>query len=162
MTYVALANSFCEYSGRPHPLDTPYPGPSVVAASVLATSGQAASVAAVTPMTVDDLIEQVKQETVETTVEPGVVSDVNLANVVYDIKTEVVMPTPAYDNDVEECAKSEGESDESIDKVPITAEQSSPGADVESSPIVASEASSPEQRGDPLAEMAWPPRVLES
>ena len=37
LAYVALANSFGEYIGRPHPLDTPYPGPGVSAAS-----GQAA------------------------------------------------------------------------------------------------------------------------
>ena len=135
---MALANSFGEFSGRPHPLDTPYPGPRAPVAS-----GQAASVAVAAPFAVDDLIEQVKGEAVETSVEPGYVSDVNVANVVYDIKTEVGTPTPAYDTDVDKCATSEGESNVSIDKVPITAEQSAPGADVESSPVVASEASSP-------------------
>ena len=46
--------------------------------------------------------------------------------------------------------------------MPITAGQSAPGGDVESSPAVPSESSSHEERGDPLAEMAWPPRVLDS
>ena len=49
------------------------------------------------------------------------------------------MPTPACYTDVEEAVKSEGDSDVSIDKVPITAEQSAPGADDDSSPMVVSE-----------------------
>ena len=40
-----------------------------------------------------DLVEQVKQMSTEFTVEPGFVADVNLANAVYDIKTEVGQPT---------------------------------------------------------------------
>ena len=62
LTYAALANSFGEHSGRPHPLDTPYPGPSASAAS-----GQAASAAVAAPVTVDDddLIEQVTMETMK-------------------------------------------------------------------------------------------------
>ena len=49
-------------------------------------SGQAASAAAAAVLfTVDDFIEQVKGEVFETSVEPRFVSDVNLANVVYDI-----------------------------------------------------------------------------
>ena len=99
---MALANSIGDYSGRPHPPETPYPGPSASAAS-----GQSASVAVAAPATVDDLIEQVKRETVETSIEPGFVSGVNLANVVYEIKTEVGIPTPACDTDVDEAVMSE-------------------------------------------------------
>ena len=81
----------------------------------------------------------------------------NLANVVFEIKTEVGMPTLACGTDVEEAVKGESGSDVLIDKAPITSEQSAPGADVDSSLIVLSESSSHEERGDPFAEMAWPP-----
>ena len=101
LTYMALANSLGECSGRPRLPDSPYPGPSASAAS-----GQAASAAVAAPFTIDDLLEQVKGEAAETSTEPGFVSDVNLANVVYEIKTEVCVPAPAYDTDVEECATS--------------------------------------------------------
>ena len=84
-----------------------------------------------------------------------------MAKVVYDIKTEVGMPTPAYDTDVEETVKSEEDSDVSVDDFPITTALSAPSGDVESSPIVSSE-SSPHEERDPLAEVAWPPRVLDS
>ena len=62
--------------------------------------------------------------------------------------------------DVEEVVKSEGDSDVSIEGVPITSALSAPGGDVESSLVVPSESSSHEERGDPLADLAWPPRVL--
>ena len=76
LTSVAVANSYGESNGRPWPPDTPYEP------SVEATAGQAASAAVPIPRTMDDFIEQVKNEYVETGVEPGVVADVNLANVV--------------------------------------------------------------------------------
>ena len=71
-------------------------------------------------MTVDELIEQVKQECVGSTVEPGIVADVNLANAVYEVKTEGGFPTPACETDEEEAVKSNGDSDASIEGVPIT------------------------------------------
>ena len=74
LSYIALANSFGEFSGRSHPLDAPFPEPSAPVAS-----GQAASAAAAAVLfTVDDFIEQVKGEVFETSVEPRFVSDVNL------------------------------------------------------------------------------------
>ena len=112
-------------------------------------------------MTVDELIEQVKQECVGSTVEPGIVADVNLANAVYEVKTEGGFPTPACETDEEEAVKSNGDSNASIEGVPITSASAAPGGDVESSPIVYSEASSHGERGEPLEDMAWPPKVLE-
>ena len=155
LTYVAVANSYGESNGGPSPLDTPYEP------SVEATAGQAASAAVPVQKTVDDFLEQVNQECVESTVEPGVVVDVNLANAVYDIKMEGTQTTPVFDTDEEEAVRSGGDSDVSIECVPITSAEAAPGGDVESSPIAFSEASSPGQRGEPLEELAWPPPVLE-
>ena len=59
-------------------------------------------------------MEQVRQEYVETSVEPGVVADVNLANMVYDVKKEPEQMTQVLDTDEEEAAKSGGDSDVSI------------------------------------------------
>ena len=110
---------------------------------------------------VGDLIEQVKQECVESTVEPGVVADVDLANAVYDVKMEGAQPTPAFDTDEDEAVRSGGASDVSIEGVPITSADAAPSGDVDSSPIVYSETSSHGERGEPLEELAWPPQVLE-
>ena len=44
-----------------------------------------------------------------------------------DIKAEVEHPTPAYDTDVDEAVKSEGDSDVSIEDVPIALALSPPG-----------------------------------
>ena len=155
LTYVAVANSYGESNGRLLPPETPYEP------SVEATAGQAASAAVTFPKTVDDLMEQVKQECVETTVEPGVVADVNLANMVYDLKMEGAQPTPVFDTDEDEAVRSGGDSDVSIEGVPVTSAEAAPGGDVDSSPSVYSEASSHGERGEPLEELAWPPPVLE-
>ena len=97
VTYLALANGFGEYSGRPFPPSAPYLGPGPAAASASTVTDQAASAAVEHPKTVVDLIEPITQENIETTVEPGFVADVNMANVVYEIKPEVGLPTPAYE-----------------------------------------------------------------
>ena len=155
LTYMAVANSYGESNGRPRPPDTPYEP------SVEATATQAASAAVPVTKTMDDYIKQVRQEYVETGVKPGVVADVNLANAVYDVKKETAQTTPVFDADEEEAAKSGGDSDVSIEGVPITTAEVVQGGDVESSPTVYSEASSHEERGEPLEELAWPPRILE-
>ena len=111
-----------------------------------ATASQAALVAVPVQKTVDDLLEQVKQECVETTVDIGVVADIKLANVVYDVKMEGTQTTLVFDTDEEAAGKSGGGSDVSIEGVPITSAEAAPGGDVESSPIVHSEASSHGQR----------------
>ena len=56
----------------------------------------------------------------------------DLANVVYDIKTEVGHPTPAYDTDAEEAMKTEGDRDVAREDAPIVSALSAPGGDVES------------------------------
>ena len=99
LTYMAVANSYGESNGRPRPPDTPYEP------SVEATATQADSAAVPATKTTDDYIEQVRHEYVETGVVPGVVADVNLANVVYDVKKETEQTTPVLDADEEEAAK---------------------------------------------------------
>ena len=130
LTYMAVANNYGESNGRPRPPDTPYEP------SVEATATQAASAAVPVAKTMDDYIKQVRQEYVETGVKPGVVADVNLANAVYDVKKETAQTTPVFDADEEEAAKSGGDSDVSIEGVPITTAEVVQGGDVESSPMV--------------------------
>ena len=110
LTDVAVANSYGESNGRPSPPDTHEP-------SVEATVGQAASAVVPVQKTVDDFLEQVKQECVETNVEPGVVADVNLATAVYDVKLEGTQTPPVFDTDEEEAGKSGGDRDVSIEGV---------------------------------------------
>ena len=87
----------------------PFEGTSSVPVGTPAASvtQQAALAAGPSSMTVEELIELVKNEPVEFTVEPGVVADVNVANVVYDIQAEVGLPTPAFDTDEEAEVKGE-------------------------------------------------------
>ena len=73
-----------------------------------AAYGQAAKAAATQPTTVEGFIELAKREEPTTTVEPGVVADVDLANVIYTIP-EGDVDTPTLDEDV--GRKSEGGSD---------------------------------------------------
>ena len=85
--------------------------------SAEATVGQAASAVVPVQKTVDGFLEQVKQECVETNVEPGVVADVNLATAVYDVKLEGTQTPPVFDTDEEEAGKSGGDRDVSIEGV---------------------------------------------
>ena len=99
---MALANSWGEVGGRQ--LLPPPPGAtgwhSTFQASLSPyltgrTYQQAAKAAAAPPTSVEAQIHLAKHEEPTTTVEPGIVADVDLANVVYTIPEgdEIVIPT---------------------------------------------------------------------
>ena len=117
-----------------------------------AAYGQAAKAAATQPTTAEGFIELAKQEEPATTVEPGNVPDVDLANVLCTIP-EGDVDTPTLEEDV--GIKSEGDSDVSNDELPVTKE-------CEAVVPAPTTPSSPSESGAPIGEMAYHPRVLES
>ena len=144
LCYLALANSWGEVNGRPLP--PPPPGaegwqPTFPAALSPYLSGQAKAAGA-PPATAADYIQQAKQEEPLTTVEPGIVADVNIANDIYTILEGDDVVTPTLDDD--DLAKGEEDSDVSIEDLPVIKE-----AEVGASPLPATPSSSSEM-GDPV------------
>ena len=110
-------------------------------------SAQAGEPAGTTGETIDDMIRRVTEEELLTAVEPGIVGDVDIANMIYTIPEGSETATPTMEED--EAMKSEGDSDVCIEGVSITSASAAPGGDVESSPAIHSESSSHGERGDP-------------
>ena len=114
---------------------------------------QAAKAAAAPPASAEQYIQMAKREEPSTTVEPGIVADVELANVVYTIPEGDGLDTPTLKE--VEMVKDEGDSDVSIGEVLVVKEAEICASRIQATPTSSSE------RGEPLVSLAWPPRVLE-
>ena len=169
MAYLALNNSWGEVACRnpsPPPLGPSPPTISGVYSSGLVQQSpylfeqayeRAVQAAEVFVEPIEELVKRVKEEEYLTAVEPGVVVDVNLANVLCEIPEEAYTPihSPHVVAGFGEEVRS-GTETEVHGETPIHAE------DVVIEPSPVSEAGyATEQSGAPLVEIAWPPPVLE-
>jgi hypothetical protein len=156
LAYLAVANSWGELNGRPRAPS--YPPPGAVPVSIVpgdVGTDQTTEVVDPQSVTIDQAVSMAKLEEEADVIEDiGLIRDINLANTVYTIPEVSLEYTPTMEAESDKT-DSEADSDVSIEPYMAQGDEYQVEQEAPDEPM-------PDQTGEPVETILWPPRVLES